>query len=633
MVGQAGWSDRAQSAAVSCPPVIPEPVAAYLGRLLEEHAKTKSGTLADYIPELAQASPDWFGISIATTDGAVYETGDSRQPFTLQSVSKPFVYGLALDLNGEEAVRRRVGVEPTGDAFNSISLAPGTGIPPNPMVNAGAIATTGLVAAARSDPGAAIRDALSCFAGRPLEVDGAVHRSEADTGFRNRAIAHLLRNFKVIDGAPEEVVDLYFEQCSVLVDCRDLALMAATLANGGLHPLTGERALSADAVHTVLSVMTSCGMYNSAGEWLHAVGLPAKSGVSGGVLAVVPGRLGIGVFSPPLDARGNSVRGIAVCRDLSRSLSLHLVDRSSSATVPIRGFFSLAELASRRVRTDAHRQALAEHGGRSLVVELQGELAFAAVELLARAVLSLDLTPGTGLAAVVVDLSRVERASPSVAPLLGDFLRSMDAVGARADLSAAEGHGAFVSALLDDLAQRGGRQPVMFRELDLAIECHEDMLLAALGAARSTPAVPLAEHELLRGLDATQLQPMELLLEPRAYAAGDLVFTRGERAEEILLVTSGEFSVALDTPHAGRRRLATVSAGMALGVLSVDDREGRTADVRADTDAECQVLALADFDALSTSDPALKCRLLENLLARTSALARRLDRELSIHRG
>ncbi len=458
-----------------------------------------------------------------------------------------------------------------------------------------------------------------------------LHRGHARTGFRNRAIAHLLRNFEVIDGAPEEVVDLYFAQCAALVDCRDLALMAATLANGGVHPLTGERAISAGAVRTVLSVMTSCGMYDSAGDWLHAVGLPAKSGVSGGVLAVVPGRMGIGVFSPLLDERGNSVRGIAVCRDLSRSLNLHVVDRSNSDTVPIRRLYSVAEAASRRLRSDAQRQALSEHGTRALVAELQGELAFDALEALARHVLSRDAPAAP--TALVLDLSRVEHADPSAAALLGDLVRGLEAQGARTDLAGARRHEEFVAALIDDLVLGGGRMPFLFGELDLALERYEDELLDAAGVERVTPSVPLAEHELLCGLDAPQVSRLAKLLERRAYAPGELVIRRGDPAGEILLVTSGELSVAVDAPGGERRRLATVSGGMVLGLLSIDNREGRTADVWADSEAECHILSLADFDALTTHDPELKCRLLENLLARASDLARRLDRELMVARA
>ena len=187
-------------------------------------------------PELASADPDLFGICLATVDGALYEAGDTRAPFTIQSMSKPLTYGLALELAGEEAVRSRVGVEPSGDPFNEISLRAGTGTPVNPMINAGAITCAGLVFEASDAPMELLLETYSTYAGRPLEIDEAVYRSEADTGHRNRAIAHLLRGHEVLVSDPEAALDLYFRQCSVNVDCRDLALVAATLANGGVNP-------------------------------------------------------------------------------------------------------------------------------------------------------------------------------------------------------------------------------------------------------------------------------------------------------------------------------------------------------------------------------------------------------------
>lgn len=608
------------------------PVPAYLARLHDLYDALDEGEIATYIPELSQANRDWFGVALATTDGAVYETGDSREPFTIQSVSKPFVYGLALELYGEETVRRCVGIEPSGDAFNSIRLAPDTGAPPNPMVNAGAIAMTGLIAAHESEPHKAIREVLSRAAGRPLEVDPDVHRSEAMTGFRNRAIVNLLRNFDIVAGDPDTVADLYFEQCSVLVDCRDLALMAATLANGGVHPESGERVFSEPVVRAVLSVMTSCGMYDSAGEWLHAVGLPAKSGVSGGIIAPVPGRLGLGVFSPLVDTSGNSVRGVAVCSHLSRELTLHVVDRSSSALMPIRSVYSVADVASRRLRGVAERHALRLHGELSVVIELQGELDFVAVEQLARTLMTDAREPRDPLEHALVDLGRVERANAAAAPLFADLVRALEARATTLDLVGAQRHPAFVVALLAELNADATRAPLLFQDPDAALEHVENLVLQRAGTAPRA-RVPLAEHELLRGLDDQQLAQVEALLEPRSYAAGERVLREGDAAAEILLVTDGELSVAVGAPETGRRRLATVSGGMVLGELSVITREGRSADVWADTDAECQVFSLAKFDALTTSNPELKCRLLENLLGQVSQLARRLDRELGALRA
>ena len=241
------------------------PIEHLLDDLHERLGRLDGGALPTYIPKLADVDPSLFGIAVATVDGAVYEAGDTRVGFTLQSVSKPLTYALALDLHGAEAVATRIGVEPSGDAFNSIALAPETGVPSNAMVNAGAITASSLVADGASF--AAVLDAYGSFAGRALDVDEAVFESERVTGHRNRAIAHLLRTFGVIDD-PDVALERYFRQCAVLVDCRDLALVGATLANGGVHPLTRTAAVRPEVVRQVLSVMASCGMYDGAGEWM-----------------------------------------------------------------------------------------------------------------------------------------------------------------------------------------------------------------------------------------------------------------------------------------------------------------------------------------------------------------------------
>lgn len=310
------------------------PFRATLRDLHARYGPLADGRVADYIPELATADPSWFGIAVAgASDGQMFEAGACEQEFTIQSISKPFVFGLALEDHGREAVAQRVGVEPTGDAFNSIiKLDEGSHRPHNPMVNAGAIATAALIkGATQVERLNRLLDMFGRYIGRRPKVDVAVFASERHTGHRNRAIGHLLLNFGMLPAHVEEVLDLYFQQCSVLVTARDLAMMAATLANGGVNPVTGVRALQGEYVQDLLSVMYTCGMYDSAGQWAYEVGLPAKSGVSGGVITVVPGRMGVAVFSPPLDSHGNSTRGVAVCRDLSQRFGLHCF---SSAPVP-----------------------------------------------------------------------------------------------------------------------------------------------------------------------------------------------------------------------------------------------------------------------------------------------------------
>jgi glutaminase len=287
-------------------------------------ATLDEGKVADYIPELAKADPRWFGISIVTAGGQVFEVGDSKQLFTIQSISKPFVYGLALEDHGVEHVLKKVGVEPTGEAFNAIVLDEASNRPFNPMVNAGAIATADLIKGKDyPERVARLLAMFSRYCGREVYVDNTVFMSERVTGHRNRAIAHLMLNFGMVESRIEESLELYFQQCSMLVNAHDLAMMGATLANGGVNPVTGQRAIEQKYVKYLLSIMHSCGMYDYAGEWAYRVGIPAKSGVGGGIVGVVPGQFGIGIFSPPLDSKGNSLRGIAVCKELSERFGLH----------------------------------------------------------------------------------------------------------------------------------------------------------------------------------------------------------------------------------------------------------------------------------------------------------------------
>src|ERR1700760_2162870 len=286
------------------------PLLRFLDRCYQEFVPETGGAVADYISELGKADPALFGISLATIDGHVYEVGDSRVPFTIQSMSKPFVFALALDTLGAERVERAIGVEPSGDPFNSIRLD-ANNHPFNPMVNAGAIAVSGLMRQAKGDAAFEhIRSELSRFAGRELDVDEAVFASESATGDRNRAIGYLLRNSGVIRDDVKAVVEVYFRQCSILVTARDSAVMAATLANRGINPVTGEQVMTPYAISRTLSVMTSSGMYDYAGEWIYRVGIPAKSGVGGGILAALPARLGLGSYSPPLHTHRQRGRGL-----------------------------------------------------------------------------------------------------------------------------------------------------------------------------------------------------------------------------------------------------------------------------------------------------------------------------------
>lgn len=287
----------------------------------------RSGQVASYIPELARVDPDPFGIAVAAVDGRSVAVGDAETPFTIQSASKPFVFGMAVEERGREGVLAKIGVQPVEEAFNAIALDEVANRPFNPMINAGAIAATDLVEG--RDAAERLARVLAAFergCGRPLEVDEEVFASERATGHRNRALAHLMRSFGMIGPGLEQTLDLYFRQCSIQVTCRDLAMLGATLANQGVNPVTGERMFSAGTVRDVISVMHGCGMYNFSGEWDLRVGIPAKSGVGGGIVAVIPGLAGIATFSPRLDEKGNSIRGIKAFQMLAERFHLHLFD-------------------------------------------------------------------------------------------------------------------------------------------------------------------------------------------------------------------------------------------------------------------------------------------------------------------
>lgn len=289
------------------------------------------GRVADYIPVLAEVDPELFGVCVTEVDGEVHGAGDVDRAFSIQSISKAFVYALVCDVLGHEAVLERVGVNNTGLAFNSVmAIELHGGHPMNPMVNAGALATTAL---APEDRWAFIHDGLSRFAGRPLALDTATYESEAATNQRNRAIARLLESYGRIEEDPLAIVDVYTKQCSLAVTARDLAVMGATLADGGVNPVTGERVVSASVCRDTLAVLAAAGLYERSGEWLFEIGIPGKSGVSGGIVTVAPGKAGIATFSPPLDDAGNSVRGQQATAFLSRTLGLN-VFASAAREVP-----------------------------------------------------------------------------------------------------------------------------------------------------------------------------------------------------------------------------------------------------------------------------------------------------------
>jgi glutaminase len=585
------------------------PLQRYLTAL---HAKLQSldhGSVATYIPELAKVEPDLFGICIVTIDGYAYAAGDSDVAFTMQSVSKPAVYAAALADRGRDAVVRKVGVEPSGEAFNSISLHPQTGAPLNPMINAGAIATTSLVAGASpTEQWTRIIDVVSTLCGRRVTLDQAVYGSESESGFRNRAIAWMLKNFGVIEGDPMAVLENYFRQCSILVTCRDLAFMAATLANGGAHPRSGKRAVPGEDVQSVLSIMATCGMYDYAGSWLYDVGLPAKSGVSGGLIAVMPGRFGLSVYSPRLDAKGNSARGIAVCREISRQFGLHVFGGSASPSLVLSNVFTALDVPSRRVRSPAVAPHLRQVASRIRCYCLQGDVAFDGAEFVVRSLM--QAAPECD--SMILDMHRVSCLTDSAARLLHEVRRQFVAHDKAMVFSRIRGRPAVEDALRHTLPE-GDNGYLSFEDNDLALEWCEDRLLRSAPDAKPRDGT-LAAFPLLAGLDQRTLSQLHDRMRVADYPAGATIIAAGEREDDrLFFIRDGEVSVVLSLADGPHQRLATLSSGMSFGEMVMLGTSARSATVHADTPVRCWTLSARALDELSLEHPHVKISLLRNL--------------------
>jgi len=383
------------------------PIPSYLDEVLQSVAADRTGVLANYIPELAEVDPERLGASIAMVDGELYASGDTDSLLTIQSISKPFVYALALADRGFEKVLDKVGVEPSGEPFNEISLEDSSGRPLNPMINAGAITTHSLVGTETMNPAERMErviSGLSAFAGRSLDVDEAVYSSEIEHAHRNLAIAHMLRSHDILTENPTGVVEGYTRQCSLLVTVQDLAMMAATLANYGIQPVTGEQVVPKTVVRQVLSVMFTCGMYNAAGDWATQVGIPAKSGVGGGIIGAVPGQLGLATFSPRLDVHGNSVRGVSLFERFSSDMGMHVMNIPTVARSAIRANYRIG--SGEKI---------------TQVIQLQGRIRFAGAERVIREIVDTHYT-GTRIA---LDISRVYSVDEVAQHMLLEIMRRM----------------------------------------------------------------------------------------------------------------------------------------------------------------------------------------------------------------
>ncbi|WP_038027176.1 glutaminase A [Synechococcus sp. PCC 7336] len=605
------------------------PVQNYINYLHDKYINLKEGNVADYIPELAKVYPDWFGICLASVDGKIYEVGDTNQSFTIQSISKAFAYGIALEDNGLDKVIDKVSVEPSGDAFNSISLEEGSGRPFNPMINAGAIAVVNLIQGVTPEQKFnRILERFSQYAGRALSLDRNVYESESKTGDRNRAIAWMLKNFNIIEAHqdPMNAIDAYFRQCSIAVNCRDLALMGATLANSGTNPLTGQVCLEPKYVTNVLSVMGTSGMYNYAGEWVFRVGLPAKSGVGGGIVAVLPGRLAISVFSPRLDKLGNSVRGIAVCSDLSANFDLHLFNAPTS-TSPIRLSHNASQVSSSRLRSPIEVDFLSKQGQRIRLYELQGNLTFSTTEICVR-----EIVEGVkGIDFLIIDFKRVLGIDPAACWLLANLFENLtESDSFEVVLTHLDSVRPFEDYIQEKCSDRLSQKVKLFIENDFAIEwCETQLISRELSPLHLLEEFcPLQEQQLCVGLSEEEIRCLHSFLELRSYSADDVICHKGEKADEVFFLLKGEVMVVISLQDGKQKRLATITPGMAFGEIPLVGIFERTADIIVPRHSECYVLSKVQFERLSVEQPALKGKILTNLCRILFERLRKANKEI-----
>jgi glutaminase len=455
-------------------------------------------------------------------------------------------------------------------------------------------------------------DTFSRYAGRPLLIDHSVAASESETGHRNRAIAYMLRNFEIFADDPLPSLEAYFQQCSILVNCLDLAFMGATLANDGVHPVTKQRAVGGNYVESILSVMASCGMYDAAGEWLYNVGMPAKSGVGGGIVAVLPGQLAVAVFSPLLDARGNSARGIAVCRELSANYNLHLFNTSNPGMSVIRHRTSARRISSNRSRPSGEAKVLSQHGDRIQIVEVQGSITFGPAERVIRELYSLS----DETFAFILDFNRVQQLDHVSSRVLLETFEQLALKSVWIHIT----NSRHLPVLARVARKRYGTKLLPYlrweHDSDKALEFCENRLIESLGERRSSShAVKLEKCELVEGFSAEELAHLETLLTPRKFDKDCVVFEAGEAASELLIILQGKASICLNLPSGLSYRVTTCTPGMTFGEMALLDRSPRSATVRADTDIVALALSVERFEELSRTGTSVYAKLL-NTIAR-----------------
>lgn len=566
----------------------------FLDTLYNDIKINQEGHVADYIPELLNVNHDDFAIAIVTVDGHVYQVGDSKTNFSIQSISKAFSYGMALEDNGLEKVLDKVDVEPSGEAFNSISLEAETGRPKNPMINAGAITTTGLVKGDKSDQKISrILDAFALYTGHPMYIDQNIYLSEKDTGHRNRAIAHLLKNYHKLEGDPEEALNAYFQQCSILVTCRDLALMGASLANNGVNPITGVRTLEHKYVANVLSVMTSCGMYDYSGNWTYSVGMPAKSGVGGGIVAVLPGQFGLAIYSPRLDQKGNSVRGIRVCEAFSKEFGLHMLHHVSvNSSSVIRTQYTGSDIHSKREYTPEVSHWLESMGHTILVLELMSELSFISAEVVISKVS--DKMDSTQY--IILDFYRVTCIDSAAIRFFIDLILKCHSKNKNILFVGLDSLYEFTRDLKKILTPLDMMDVVSIKDIDHALEwCENDLLKEHKFLDDMNTTIPFHQQPLCAGMTDEEITFLKSLTVSIAFEEGEIICAEGEQAKYVYFLNSGHVSISVQGEHKKFTRLSVTSSGTAFGESALLGRKVRSADVVADTYVALDMLKSEDI--------------------------------------
>lgn len=567
------------------------PIADYLSQLHVDLLKITSGMPYQGIPAMADADTSKFAIAIATVDGHIYTVGDSDLGFSIQSISKPFSYALALDDQGLAAVDEKIDVEPSGDAFNEISLARETGRPANAMINAGAIATVSMIKDEATSRFERILEMFSNCAGRQLELSETIYASEALTGHRNRALAYLLRSFNIIETDPTPALEDYFKACSVMVNTSDLAMMAASLANGGVQPSTGTRVMSLDAAQRVLSVMTTCGMYDDAGAWISAVGLPAKSGVGGGLIAVLPGQLGLAIYSAALDTHGSSVRGLAASERISKDMGLHFVRAARIGRSVIRDHYDITDVPSATRHTEDAVKLLAEYGKRAHILELAGDLLFAGTESMVREVSDLP----SSVELVILDLRRVDELDRIAIRMIQDLNTAL----------ASEGR---TLALVQDELFAPLEAVKFFSNRNDAVEWAETTLLLRHGTPDLMPQeVAISDFAALAPLSESDIRELDSMMTESRVSDEKIIRRVGQDFGGVYFILNGK---VVTSTHDGDRptRHATLSAGMTFGEIALGGEGNQTTRVTALGTVHLKVLTAEAIAQLETQNPSLALR-------------------------